>query len=458
VQSTSALIRGQPYRGSWAWRLLLVAAGASAALGVVFATAGPGGRAATAAALTVANLVVLTGFAAVTTTTRASYLAVQRAAERESQVGWEQLQALIDNTSAIIYMKRIDNGRYLVVNREWERLFKVPRKKVIDLTDHEVFPRHVAEQNRGNDLRVAEKGATVHFEESADTDDGIHTYISCKFPVRDADGTPYAVCGISTDITERKRSEEQVRQLNEHLEARVLERTAELEASTHELDAFAYSVSHDLRAPLRSLHGFSQALRDDYRDILDETGQDYLDRIQRNVRRMGEMIDHLLTLSRATRVGLARRPVSLSALAAETMAEIQAADGDRRVTVDIADDESCVGDQNLLRLALQNMLANAWKFTAKTPGARIEFGHEHRGAERLFYIRDNGAGFDMKYAKNLFSAFQRLHSASEFEGTGIGLATVQRIIHRHGGRIFAEAQPGNGATFYFSVAPREERR
>jgi light-regulated signal transduction histidine kinase (bacteriophytochrome) len=144
--------------------------------------------------------------------------------------------------------------------------------------------------------------------------------------------------------------------------------------------------------------------------------------------------------------------VDLSALATEIMAEIRAADTDRQVTVHIADGLLCVGDQNLLRLALQNMFGNAWKFTAKTPEARIEFGREPEKGP--FYIRDNGAGFDMKYAKNLFSAFQRLHSASEFEGTGIGLATVQRIIHRHGGRIFAEAEPGRGATFYFTVGPR----
>lgn len=440
---------------AWAWRVLVAGVAASAAVGVLFSIADAHGLGArfTVAALTAVNIVILGGCAAFGVGASTRSRARQRTAERETAATYSQLQALIDNTSAVIYMKRIDDGVYLMVNREWERLFKASRARVLDMTDHEVFPPAVAEALRSNDLRVAAVGRTVHFEETADTDDGPHTYISVKFPVHNSEGVAYAVCGISTDITDRKRAEEEVRRLNDALEARVLERTAELEASTRELDSFAYSVSHDLRAPLRSLHGFSQALLEDYGDVLDDTGKDYLGRLQKNVRRMGDMIDNLLTLSRATRVELSRHPVDLSALATELVAELRANDPGRNVSVTIADDLTCVGDAQLLRLVLQNLLANAWKFTSKQSAPAIEVGQETQGPECLFFVRDNGAGFDMRYAEKLFGAFQRLHSASDFEGTGIGLATVQRIINRHGGRIFAEAEPGHGATFYFTTQP-----
>jgi PAS domain S-box-containing protein len=451
---------GQAVGATWAWRPLGVAVALSAGVDLAVTVAGWGAIRSPALmglSVTGGNVVILVGFAVLAARMSVRSESRQQAAEFQTESSHLQLQSLIDNTSAVIYMKRIDNGRYLLVNREWERLFKVTRDKVIDLADHEIFPSILAAELRGNDLYVAQEGKTVQFEESADTDDGPHTYVSVKFPVIDTTGRPYAVCGISTDITDWKRAEERINQLNEDLEGRVLERTSELEASTHELDAFAYSVSHDLRAPLRSLHGFSQALLADYAGVLDDTGKDYLHRLQRNVRRMGEMIDSLLTLSRATRVELARHPVDLTALAREVTAELRAGNASREVTVDIAGDLHGVGDPQLLRLVMQNLLANAWKFSAKTAGARIEVGQQQRGGEHVFFVRDNGAGFDMRYAGKLFSAFQRLHAAAEFEGTGIGLATVQRIILRHGGRVFAEAEPGKGAAFYFTLRPAAGR-
>jgi PAS domain S-box-containing protein len=446
----------QAGRTAWVWRLFGAAVVLSAALALLFVLADLGasaGQLTAMALLAFGNILVLTGFAVLAARESVRSEERQRAAERETRASHIQLQSLIDNTSAVIYVKRIDNGRYLVVNQEWERLFKVRRDKVISLTDHDVFPPEVASQLRGNDLHVAQQNRTVHFEETADTDDGPHSYISVKFPVRDSAGQAYAVCGISTDITERKRAEEEIRQLNEQLEARVRERTAELEASTHELDAFAYSVSHDLRAPLRSLHGFSQALLEDYRDAFDDTGRDYLNRLQKNVRRMGQMIDDLLTLSRATRADLTRRPVDLTAICHDVVGELRGNDPGRAVTADIAPGLRAVGDARLLRLVMQNLLGNAWKFTGKTGDPTIAVGRVRRDGEGLFFVRDNGAGFDMRYADKLFSAFQRLHSTADFEGTGIGLATVNRIIHRHGGRIFAEAAPGEGATFYFTLGP-----
>jgi light-regulated signal transduction histidine kinase (bacteriophytochrome) len=264
------------------------------------------------------------------------------------------------------------------------------------------------------------------------------------------------VCGISTDITDRIRAEEQVRELNAGLETRVAERTAELEASARELDAFAYSVSHDLRAPLRALHGFSQAILDDYGSLLDDVGRNYLDRLQVNVKRMGQMIDDLLNLSRATRVDLNRESVDLSGLAREILADLSAADPDRVVKSVVADDLVAPGDRALLRMVLQNLLANSWKFTAKLPVAKIEVGQTNHRGVRSFFVRDDGAGFDAKYADKLFTAFQRLHPAAEFEGNGIGLAIVQRIVRRHGGQVCAESEPGHGATFYFTVAAATE--
>lgn len=372
-------------------------------------------------------------------------------AQDEAAASHNQLQKLIDNTGSNIYMKRVDNGQYLLVNKEWERLFGVTRDHVINLTDHGVFPAELADQLRQNDLRVAAGNKSVQYEETAEGIDGERTYISVKFPVLDSAGDPYAVCGISTDITERKRAEDEVRRLNASLETRVLQRTAELEASNKELDAFAYSVSHDLRAPLRSLHGFSDALLEDYGDVLDDGGKDYLRRLQRNVGRMGRMIDDLLSLSRATRADLERREIDLTAMSQDVVTELRAADPPRDVTLVVPDGLVAEADPQLLRLALQNLLANAWKFTGKRPDAVIEVGQAVRSGETFFFVRDNGVGFDMAYADKLFDAFQRLHTTADFQGTGIGLAIVARVVRRHGGHIFAEAEVGHGATFYFNL-------
>jgi PAS domain S-box-containing protein len=364
-------------------------------------------------------------------------------------VGEEQLMALLDHTSAVIYMRGLD-GRYMLVNRQYERLFGVRREEIVGLTDHDLFPPDVADDFRSNDLAAIAEGRPVRLEEIAPGDDGPHTYITVKFPLKDASGRPYAICGISTDITERKRAEEEVRRLNEELEERVRQRTAELEASTRELDAFAYSVSHDLRAPLRSLAGFSEVLLEDYAGVLDDVARGYLKRIEANADRMARMIDDLLDLSRATRVELRRKRVDISELAREVITDLRDAHPEREVDVRIADGLTTDGDAHLIRLVLTNLLGNAWKFTARSTPAVIEM--DGTGPDRgVFRIRDNGAGFDMRYAAKLFDPFQRLHSTSDFEGTGIGLAIVARIVHRHGGRIWAEGETGRGATFFFTL-------
>jgi light-regulated signal transduction histidine kinase (bacteriophytochrome) len=223
------------------------------------------------------------------------------------------------------------------------------------------------------------------------------------------------------------------------------------EAASRELEAFSYSVAHDLRAPLRGMNGFAQVLLDEYKGKFDAEGLDWLNEIVLNANRMGALIDALLSLSRVTRSELCREVVDLSSLARASLSAIAAQEPERQVEMSIQDDLRAELDPVLARALFDNLLGNAWKFTAKTTAARIEVGSSERGHERVLFVRDNGAGFDMSYAQKLFAPFQRLHSNLEFPGTGIGLATVQRIVRRHGGRIWAESSPGQGATFFFTI-------
>ncbi len=254
-----------------------------------------------------------------------------------------------------------------------------------------------------------------------------------------------------------KKEAAERRRLNEELEQRVRARTVQLEVANKELESFAYSVSHDLRAPLRAIDGFSQALLEDCGDQIDEQGHMYLGRVRANTQRMGELIDALLLLSRLSRAEMVMEAVDLSALAKSIVAELRQEDGARRIQMSIEPGLVVEGDARLLRIVLENLLGNAWKFTSKHSEACIEFGAVEEEEHNVYYVRDNGVGFDMAYADKLFGAFQRLHPMNEFSGTGIGLATVQRVIHRHHGRVWAEAAPDEGATFFFTVANHGEK-
>jgi PAS domain S-box-containing protein len=249
------------------------------------------------------------------------------------------------------------------------------------------------------------------------------------------------------DITDRKKADDELKELDRQLRRQ----NAELLAVNQELESFGYSISHDLRAPLRAIDGFSLALQEDCNDKLDPEGQGYLQRIRSATGRMGKLIDDLLELARMTRTEMHRERVDLSTLAEEIASQLRAADPGRQAIFTVAPDLMILGDRTLLRVLLENLIGNAWKFTSKQAIARVEVGVRGQGDSKVFFVRDNGAGFDMKYANKLFGVFQRLHDVSEYPGTGVGLASVQRIVHRHGGRVWAESTPGEGAAFYFQL-------
>jgi PAS domain S-box-containing protein len=310
--------------------------------------------------------------------------------------------------------------------------------------------------------------------------DGVYKYLLARgFPVFSEDGSIREWVGTCIDITERKKAEEEIFRLNAELGKKVAERTNELrksqlallnlvedmnqntkkidianralEATNKELESFSYSVSHDLRAPLRGMDGFSKTLLEDYSDKLDATGKNYLERIRAGTQRMGLLIDDLLKLSRVNRVEFKRESVDLSKMVRTMLLTVRKNNPARDVKVSIQKDIIIDGDGHLLEIAITNLIDNAWKFTGKTENTRIEFGTLLKDGKTVMFIRDNGVGFDMTYVDKLFGAFQRLHTTAEFPGTGIGLATVQRVIHRHGGQVWAEGEVGKGATFFFTL-------
>jgi PAS domain S-box-containing protein len=367
----------------------------------------------------------------------------------------EQMLRLILNTIPVRVFWKDLNLIYLGCNRTFaeDSGFSSP-DDLIGKDDYVMGWANEAELYRADDRRVIETGQPkLAYEEPETTPDGKKIWLrTSKVPLRDARGEIRGVLGTYEDITTRRQAEEEIRTLNAELERRVAERTAQLEATNKELESFSYSVSHDLRAPLRSLDGFSQALLEDYADKLDEQGHHYLNSISNSARRMNHLIEDLLKLSRLIQGELHRVPVDLSSMAHDLAREMQQLEPDRVVEFVIADRLTAYADERLIGIVMENLLNNAWKFTSKLPEAHIEFGsYVTPEKEMVFFVSDNGAGFDMAYADRLFGAFQRLHTDKDFPGTGVGLATVKRIVHRHGGRVWVESEPDHGATFYFTI-------
>jgi hypothetical protein len=374
-------------------------------------------------------------------------VALRRRSEQILSVRESFLDSIVENIPDMLFVKDADQLRFERINQAGQTLLGIDQQELLGKNDFDFFPPAQAEFFQAQDRDALKGGAVVDIpEEPIQTKDGTRWLHTKKVPILEH-GTPKYLLGISEDITERRQAAADLKDAKERAEA-----------ANRELEAFSYSVAHDLRAPLRAIDGFSQALQEDSAEVLDAQGRDYLERVRSAAQEMGRLIDGLLSLSRLTRADFVRHEVDLTRIALEVGERLGAEHAMRRVDLIVEDGLTAEGDARLLGAALQNLLANAWKFTGKRADARIEVGRCLGKDEGAFFVRDNGVGFEQAYAHKLFGAFQRLHGAGEFEGSGIGLATVQRVVRRHGGRVWAEGEVGRGATFYFVLgSPQQER-
>ena len=367
----------------------------------------------------------------------------------------QRYREVFETTSNNIFLFDVTNdGRFLSYrfNPVSEEVVGLKSADVVGWTLEQLFPPDVARAVTADFQRCVAQGSRIDYEEIITAVRGkryhFHTTL---IPLKNDEGRVYRLVGVSHDITERKEAEASLRRSRDELEARVQERTAELRRANQELKAFSYSVSHDLRGPLRRVAGFTEILISNHAHDLSGEARELLIMTRDSALQMNEMIDALSRLSRIERQPLAPRPVNLTALVRETLTELQEEQRDRNMDIRVADLPDCMGDPAMLRQVLVNLLSNAMKYTRDRPVAVIEIGFKTEGGETVYYVRDNGAGFDMRYAGKLFGVFQRLHSTEEFSGTGVGLSIVRRILHRQGGRIWAEAAVDKGATFYFTL-------
>jgi PAS domain S-box-containing protein len=372
------------------------------------------------------------------------------------RISEEKFRLMVSNVKDYgIFMLDVE-GHVMSWNEGAERIEGYRAEEIIGQHFSRFYPPEDVKNGKTlQELEQAAEGGQAEDEGWRVRKDGSRFWASVVITaVRDETGRLRGFGKVVRDITDRKRAEDEILELSQKME----HRNSELSALNGELESFSYSVSHDLRAPLRAIDGFGLALMEDCQERLSEEGKAHLQRVRAATTRMGQLIDDMLKLARTTRSAVVREHVDLSQMAREITEQLQAADPGRQVTVAIARGLVVEADRKLLQIALENLLGNAWKFTSKQPDARIELGMQSDDKQTAYFVRDNGAGFDMRYADKLFGVFQRLHDTSEFPGTGIGLATVQRIMHRHGGRVWAESAAGQGATFYFELKSNTSKR
>ncbi len=409
----------------------------------------------------------------------------------EASLAYEQylFSTIMDNAPYAIWYKDAE-GRFLRVNRAWATRHHLDDPALaVGKTDFDFLPESIARETLRDEQVILQTGRPLVEKEARRTypDGRVDWVATTKMPLRDKNGNIVGTFGIAREITPlkqaqaalqkayaeverqvaertaelqqeiaaRKQADEEIRRLNEALEQRVVERTAQLEAANKELEAFAYSVSHDLRAPLRAIDGFTRILQEDYATTLDSEGKRICAIIHNQTGRMSQLIDDLLAFSRLSRAEMQTAWIDMTTLVESIFQELTTLDDRARIDFQVAALPSARGDAKLIRQVWVNLLGNALKFSAKRARAIVVIGAQESDGELAYFVRDNGVGFDMQYADKLFGVFQRLHSEKEFPGTGVGLAIAQRIIHRHGGRVWAEGGIDQGATFYFALARKD---
>jgi PAS domain S-box-containing protein len=373
------------------------------------------------------------------------------------------LNSIIENIPSMVFVKEPPDFRYVRFNRTGEEIIGLERGSVKGKSDYEVFTKEMADIYREKDLEAFNSKLLVDIpEEPIQTKtQGVRIFHTKKIPIMDEEGNAKYILGIAEDITEQKKVEDKIRQLNTELEQRVEQRTAQLESSNKELEAFSYSISHDLRAPLRAINGYAQLIKEDHFQGLSPVAINYFDLIRKNAIVMGQLVDDLLNFSRLGRQALSKTRVDPVPIINSVIENIQPELVDRKVTFSVSQLPTCNADAAFIKQVYINLISNAVKFSRDKEESFIEIGSQlsaesiNKGQSSnehvVYFVRDNGIGFDMKYYDKLFGVFQRLHTADTYEGTGVGLAIVSRIVTKHGGRIWAESIVGKGSTFYFTL-------